>query len=313
MSSPAGADIILCAEPGHNKFRAWAGVLERDPSIWAHPEKVFVYEFSDRPVGHLSGLYCAMQPATIDWVRMRPADMWGPSDGAVEQELLGRMGEPRWLFSFRGSNSAGVRERLFEMDVSALRASITRTYRWWDYGEAANDEGRRVYLNEIRDSSFVLCPRGLSPTTLRVYETMQLGRVPVIISDDWLPPSGVPWADFSLRVGEDRIADLPEILEARRDEACEMGRAARDAWERWIRPGPVLMRRWLRAIEEIVQMRPAGWDEAAVYRQWHSNRFLWDNRIHPLQGAAHRLRNLMHPTTDPSFGEGPGPGGGPAS
>ena len=70
---------------------------------------------------------------------------------------------------------------MLKLDVSDLPASIVQTYRWWDYGDAAIDVDRRVYLTEMRDSAFVLCPRGLAPGTHRVYEAMQLGRAPVIL------------------------------------------------------------------------------------------------------------------------------------
>jgi hypothetical protein len=289
-SSPQAADLILCAEPGTNKFRNWTKVLELDPMISAYPEKIFVYEFSDRPVAFLPGLYVSMQRHRIDWARMRPADRWTEIDRSTERALLDRSREPRLLFSFRGSQSARVRERLFTLDVSDLSASITQTYRWWDYGSADVDEDKRLYLDELRDSHFVLCPRGLSPSTVRIYEAMQLGRVPVILADDWIPPPGIPWPDFSLRVAEDRFRDLPDILERRRDDAAEMGRAARDSWERYMKPGSILMRRWLRAIEEITEMRPAGWNEAGYYRQWRSSRFRWENKIHVIQGAAQRVR-----------------------
>jgi hypothetical protein len=289
-SSAQAADLILCAEPGTNKFRDWAKVLERDPVVSTYPEKIFVYEFSDQPVAFLPGLYVSIRRHRIDWARMRPADRWTEIDTPAERALLDQAGEPRLLFSFRGSNSARVRERLFTLDVSGVRASITQTYRWWDYGSAAVDEDKRLYLDELRDSHFVLCPRGWAPSTVRIYETMQLGRVPVILADDWVPPYGIPWPEFSLRVAEDRLRDLPEILERRREDAAEMGRAARDAWERYMRPGPVLMRRWLGAIEEIKETRPAGWNEAAHYRRWRSNRFRWENKIHVVQGAAQRVR-----------------------
>lgn len=291
VSSAGTADLILCAEPGINKFRGWRKVLEADPLISEYPNKIFVYEFTDRPVAFLPGLYASMEPSRFDPARMRPADRWTEIDAPAERALLDQRREPRLLFSFRGSNSARVREQLFSWDISGVSAQITQTHRWYDYGTADVDEGKRTYLAELRDSHFVLCPRGLAPSTQRLYETMQLGRVPVIMADDWIPPTGVPWADFSLRVAEKRFRDLPDILERSRSDASELGRAARDRWEQYVKPGPILMRRWLRAIEEISDMRPPGWDEAAQFKEWRSNRFMWENGNHPLQGAAGRIRS----------------------
>ncbi|MGH9169509.1 MAG: exostosin domain-containing protein [Acidimicrobiales bacterium] len=295
VSSPGQADIVFCAESGSNKFRSFAKTLELDSAVTSHPDKVFIYDYGDHPVFFLSGLYSNMPRQRVDPVRTRPADTWSEIEPAAVAELLGRRGEPSLLFSFRGSNSATVRESLYALNTSGLEARITRTFRWWDYGEASEDKDRRVYLDELRDSLFVLCPRGLAPQSRRTYETMQLGRVPVILSDDWVPPDGVAWPDFSIRVAESRCAELPQILEDHRPDAAEMGRAARAAWDEKIKPGPVLMRRWLGAIQEIMETRPSGWSEAAQYRRWRSNRFLWDNGIHPAQSAAKRLLGRRRP------------------
>ena len=114
---------------------------------------------------------------------------------------------------------------------------------------------------------------------------MQLGRVPVILADDWVPSEGPPWQDFSIRVSE-----LPEILEPLRRDAAEMGRAARAAWEQWMKPGPVLLSRWLGSVEQILRMRAPDWDEATMRARWRSHAFQWQNGIHPLQGLRDALQ-----------------------
>jgi hypothetical protein len=288
-SSPARADIILCAEPGDNKFRGYRDVLLADPLIAQFPQSVFVYEFSDRPVPFLPGLYVAVEPPGFDRRRMRSADRWTAIDAPSESALLGDAREPQLLFSFRGSGTAPVRRRLFGLDLSGVSARVTQTFRWRDYGSMDADEGKRTYLLEMRESQFVLCPRGLAASTYRLYEAMQIGRVPVILADDWMLPEGVPWSECCVRVAEERVAELPEILERFRPEAAAMGRTAREVWERYLRPGPVLMGRWLRAIEEIMDMRSPDWDESEhLGRSWSSQRFLWEHHIHPLQGIAGR-------------------------
>ena len=36
----------------------------------------------------------------------------------------------------------------------------------------------------MRDSLFSLCPRGYGPTSFRLYESIQLGSIPVYIAED---------------------------------------------------------------------------------------------------------------------------------
>jgi hypothetical protein len=92
---------------------------------------------------------------------------------------------------------------------------------------------RTRYGDIIARSKFVLCPRGYACSSWRLFETMKAGRVPVIISDQWVPPAGIAWECFSIRVRQNRVAQIPEMLERYEPKAATMGRLARVAWEEW--------------------------------------------------------------------------------
>jgi hypothetical protein len=62
---------------------------------------------------------------------------------------------------------------------------------------------------------------------------MMLGRVPVIVSDQWVPPQGPDWSSMSVRVEEGDVDSIPALLEATAAEAQAMGRVARGAWVDW--------------------------------------------------------------------------------
>jgi hypothetical protein len=91
----------------------------------------------------------------------------------------------------------------------------------------------RRYAELARASKFVLCPRGLSVASIRLFETMRIGRAPVILSDDWIPPAGPRWESFSIRIKESEFARIPLLLEQRESESVTMGNLARKAWEEW--------------------------------------------------------------------------------
>lgn len=61
-------------------------------------------------------------------------------------------------------------------------------------------EQTQQYNEIISDSTFSLCPEGTGPNTIRLWESMALGSIPVIYSDDWSPPqiSEMNWKDFSV-------------------------------------------------------------------------------------------------------------------
>jgi hypothetical protein len=91
----------------------------------------------------------------------------------------------------------------------------------------------RRYAEVTKASKFVLCPRGLSVSSIRLFETMRMGRVPVILSDEWMPPAGPRWEKFSIRINESKFAEIPSLLEQRELDAVGMGELAREEWEQW--------------------------------------------------------------------------------
>jgi hypothetical protein len=49
---------------------------------------------------------------------------------------------------------------------------------------------KTIQYNEVlSDSVFSLCPEGSGPNTIRLWESMSVGTIPVIYSDDWIPPT----------------------------------------------------------------------------------------------------------------------------
>jgi hypothetical protein len=68
---------------------------------------------------------------------------------------------------------------------------------------------KRIMGIFIAWSKFVLCPRGYACSRWRLFETMMAGRVPVIISDQWVPPEGPAWERFSVRVSQKHVAQPP--------------------------------------------------------------------------------------------------------
>ena len=275
------ADAILFVESGRNKFASYRKVLLDCAAIAQFPDKCFVYDFTDRPASFLPGLYAAMPERRFDMSSMRAIpSSWDDTPDSVFDEAVAP-GEPEFLFSFRGFRSAPVRSRLFSAHFDRGRCSISETSEWWNFEPAG--QARRDYLAEIRSTLFPLAPRGLGTTTLRLYEIMRLGRAPVILSDEWIPPDDIPWKEFSIRVAERRVADLPEILTDLEPWATEMGENARAAWERWCRPGAPLMRYLAQRLESIILLRGSDFDGRAMKEHWSQQRFMWQHGWHPVQ------------------------------
>jgi hypothetical protein len=65
-------------------------------------------------------------------------------------------------------------------------------------------------------SRYTLCPRGFGPTSFRLYEAMQLGSVPVYVSDHHHLPwtDEIDWNEIAVLVRRDEIPHLSERLRA---------------------------------------------------------------------------------------------------
>lgn len=96
---------------------------------------------------------------------------------------------------------------------------------------------QRLYLDATRQSLAVLCPPGIGPHSIRMYETMHLGRVPVLFDTGAVYPfaDDMDYSAFCLFIPGDRVMDTGSILRkelaARHpEELCEMGVLACKTW-----------------------------------------------------------------------------------
>lgn len=75
-------------------------------------------------------------------------------------------------------------------------------------------QARKEYINCIKDSDYFLCPRGDGNFSVRFYETLSLGRVPILIDTDIeLPFSDlIDYNSFLIKINMKEIDDLENIV-----------------------------------------------------------------------------------------------------
>jgi len=236
VATPEEADAILIINRG-NKYSTETRL---HPLVKRFPEKVFTFDTHDRPISFLPGLYTSMPRKQFDVRRHRTADYLAPINEQVAIVAAEPPITPDLLCSFVGAPTAIVRRRLFADKTFRGRSDVIIVERHgWKLRDGPETERSalfRDYAITISRSAFSLCPRGIAAGSYRLFETMQLGRVPVILSDAYVPCSGPDWDSFALFVPEKQLAGLPYLLETVRPQAAEMGRKARLAWEEWFAP-----------------------------------------------------------------------------
>ncbi|HYE33183.1 MAG TPA: exostosin family protein [Methylomirabilota bacterium] len=287
VTSAEDADVILFLEPNSWKDRSYAEVLLKNPLIREHPEKCFAVGYSDSFLGFLPGLYTGVPKKFVDHSRYETwCYLLGSPNPLVEKvSALDRARDPRWLFSFRGTGTAPVREAIFQHAAHwPSDAIITRLQQGSFFSNSAQQQSE--FVEEILNSQFVLCPRGISPSSHRLYETMACGRAPVILADDWSPPPGPDWKSFAIFVKEAEVSRIPSILNAEKVSASERGRLARRAWEEWFSP----VHRVTRAFDLTARMRAARHGVPDYERLWRSWRFYAPYGLAPHQKLWRNLR-----------------------
>lgn len=265
VGDPEAADIILFvdARPGHGDWRFRA--IRGHPLVRRYPEKTFLYNEMDQPWCVLPGLYTSMPNNTFDAQRQRACGYVVRMNPFVE-DVAHSTGEPDLLYSFMGRRCRPVRDRVVRLEHH--RGYVQDTSEWDFFGGSQNVEGQqRLYAEMMGRSKFIICPRGSGSASFRLFEAMAAGRVPVILSDAWVPPQGPLWHTFAIRVRESQVLSLPQLLQENEHRYWAMASSARQAWEEWF-SSSVLFHRMIESCAEIMKGRR--WPE--MYAQRVPNR-----------------------------------------
>jgi hypothetical protein len=144
---------------------------------------------------------------------------------------------PELLFSFAGN----CKNAIIRQKIKGLDGQNGRIIDVGNTTEKAHTLGDFDQMKKLRDSfielcarsRFVLCPRGVGVSSIRLFEVMALGRCPVILSDGWVPPANIPWSEFSLTMPESEWEKIPQSLEKYAGRAESFGLKARNIWEKY--------------------------------------------------------------------------------
>ncbi|CAH2032607.1 tetratricopeptide repeat protein [Trichlorobacter ammonificans] len=153
----------------------------------------------------------------------------------------------RWDTCFIGyPGSFPLRERLL-LAVSAdrrLAAHLDIAPKFHGHLDPELRAARRQrYLDALEDSLTALCPRGDGMNSIRFFETLSMGRIPVLIADGCLLPfaSQIPYDRFVIRIAERDVDRAPRIIcewmeRITPAEVLQRCREARNTWEQMLAP-----------------------------------------------------------------------------
>ena len=286
------ADFILLFERWSTKFANYAAELRQDRIFAQYKEKIVCINEDDAGHGFLAGCYTSLTKYNLSPRIHRAIPFLGNYNALLKSDAVrSDRTRPRYLFSFRGASLTNpVRRELFKRFASFSGAKLVCVNK--SFGKHGSQD-MADYVEDILQSKFVLCPAGWAPQTIRLFETMQLGRCPVIISDQWVPIAGIDWRNCAVLVPEREVKSLPKILMAREAEAAELGTRARTAWEKEFRPERRFLLSFSRAIElwHEIRERPVNYDELhSSWRFYYGNKFTLGQRF--TAGITRRITQL---------------------
>lgn len=188
-----------------------------------YPAKSLILDYSDQTIPKLPGIYMTIPKR----LHKTPIYQYGFYQRVFDNHILDNdipIANCQYLYSFVGTVSTYSSLRSKIVNLTHPRACVRDK-------SSPKTSLEQDYAQLLQNSKFILCPRGSSPSTFRIFEAMRAGRVPIIISDEWFPPRNINWSDFSLRVSENNISKIPTLLEKLEPEAERMGKIARQVWE----------------------------------------------------------------------------------
>jgi hypothetical protein len=252
VDDPAVADLILFVEVDVGTF---CENVRQHPYVHRFGEKCFMFSTDFRVLAFLPGVYTGLEK---NWY-VPSRERAGFYPGCLINPLVKFEpdGERDLLYSFMGDiQTHAVRKVLARLNHS--RGDFVDTSResqavMWTGSDDQREEFWGRYIGPAKRSKFILCPRGVSPSSIRMFETMCMGRVPVILSDAWVRPGGPEWGSFSIQVPERDAPSVIRIMEERESEALEMGLRARQEWEKYFSPDLLFHR----AVELCLEIQKA--------------------------------------------------------
>lgn len=240
IDSAEKANIILFFYSSRNDTAKW---IRKHPLISDFPQKCMCFSEVDRPFSYLPGIYVSASCNMMFRYRVRSYNyITFGKYGELRNDAIENAGndivEKYFLFSFMGRLTHRCRRRILELyqNDEDLFIDSPDYNHWLDSRDKASANHREKYRDVARQSYFALCPRGDGLNSIRLFEMMEMGICPVIISDNWLLPKGPDWNSFAVFVKERDVSNLKLQLSLLQGEATERGRRARQEWEQWFAP-----------------------------------------------------------------------------
>ena len=183
----------------------WSHATKHETTV----RKIRIHPFPLFPV------CCTGLQESNDWIALQDRRYLYSFIGAYESGLY--LSEARrWIFELQPRKDTIIERRNEWHFESSVYRSLTHGVSDTEMETQVLRKREEQYKNILSQSKFSLCPSGSGPNTIRLWESIHMGAIPIIISDNCrLPGEFSLWDKATLRVPETRksIKEIPFILE----------------------------------------------------------------------------------------------------
>lgn len=217
--SPQRADYVLCPDllffqNGHKQCR-YSDIVSM---LRQYGDRMRFYDTSDNPVPSLCGGYVSLEKSmTKGGYNCSVPYISNHIRGNPHLSRLGR----EYLWSFMGSpgsiHSKGyqLRQELLKLKSERCFVADSSNVPVWSYDTESlrlQSEAAARMTSVMRNSKYVACPRGGGPTSMRFYESMACGAVPILLGDTWQIPQIPGLSEAILVVPQADVVKLTDLV-----------------------------------------------------------------------------------------------------
>lgn len=177
-----------------------------------HRQKILIYDETDLPTFIIPGIYVSTNSNFMgDHVLPVPY---------LKPELYGTLrnihNHRHLTGSFWGRPSHPVRTDIYSIQSNEYSIKNTSHFDFFDMSTENQrnlEKQRREYYDILIKSKYSLCPRGFGTCSIRLFESILCGAVPVIISDRYVPPTLLDWNMCAIFVQESKTKCIREHID----------------------------------------------------------------------------------------------------
>jgi hypothetical protein len=121
--------------------------------------------------------------------------------------------ECEYISGFQGSPTTHpCREQIMKLNPEFFYFNEKRLF--WSYSEEEKPFLHKEYLSVLNNTQFPLCPRGRGLNSIRFFEALRLGKIPVLIADDTKLPleNRIKYNQFVIRVPESEVLNIENYI-----------------------------------------------------------------------------------------------------